>query len=41
MDWSIAEGGSAQSSAPTVYVGQRSALTAAFPALDASLPAGT
>ena len=41
MDWSIAEGGSAQSSAPTVYVGQRSALTAAFPALAASLPAGT
>jgi hypothetical protein len=41
MDWSIAEGGAAQSSAPTVYVGQRSALTAAFPALATSLPAGT
>ena len=40
VDWIVAEGGPAQS-APTVYVGQRSALTAAFPALAASLPLGT
>ena len=40
VDWIVAEGGPAQS-APTVYVGQRSALTAAFPALAESLPLGT